>query len=206
MARANPYLRWRRAAMVARTAVLMAAITGSASAYPEFQKAYQRSSGRVISCAMCHEHPEGPNGIKHGQIGSLNPAELKALTRARSALDPGSRVDSPILNDFGDSLLDQLGKRRIVQLRSQPSLLATLINPRSDLDRDGIPDARELSEGTDPLDPRHGNPLLLFINNARRHLFHLLMLAAATLFGILGLSRLLRWFAWEARQSEVRKQ
>ena len=205
MTRASRHSRWQRTLLVVLIAVLPAAITRSASAYPEFQKAYQKSSGRVISCAMCHEHPEGPNGIKHGQIGSLNPAELKALNRARSALDPGSRVDSPILNDFGDSLLDQLGKRRIVQLRSQPLQLASLINPGSDLDRDGIPDARELSEGTDPLDPRHGNPFLLFINNARRHLFHLLMLAAATLLGILGLSRLLRWFAWEARQSEIRK-
>ena len=38
------------------------ALAAPASAYPEFQKFTQQNSGRTTNCAMCHTHPDGPDG------------------------------------------------------------------------------------------------------------------------------------------------
>jgi hypothetical protein len=181
---------------------LFAMLLGSPSrarAYPEFQRHIQLGAGRVVSCGMCHAHPDGPDGVKHGQIGSLGQGELQALSRSRSMLEPGPVVDSPILNPFGDYLVGHLGRKKLMAFKSQPAALIAAIDQHHDLDGDGIADARELRDGTDPTDPRHGDPGLLFLHNVRHYWFHLAMLAAATLLGLFGLSRLFRWFAYEAR-------
>jgi hypothetical protein len=147
---------------------------------------------------MCHAHPDGPDGVKHGQIGSLSEGEMQALARSRSMLEPGPIVDSPILNPFGDYLVSYLGRRRIATLKTKPEALISALDQKHDLDGDGIADARELRDGTDPTDLRHGDPGLLFVVNIRRYWFHVLMLTAATLLGLFALGRLFRWFAFEA--------
>lgn len=169
-----------------------------AAAFPEFQTALQKHSERVVSCALCHTHADGPDGMKHGQIGSLSPAELEALAAARAAVAPGSRVDNPILNEFGDSILSQVGREKVAACRAEPLTLFAALDQVQDLDGDRIPDAREALEGTHPVDPRHGNPALLFFHNLQTRWFDLLMLVGATLFGLYGLNHLFRWFAWEA--------
>ena len=43
--------------------------------------------------------------MKHGQIGSLTAAEMAELNRARTAFEPGQKVQSPILNAFGNRVM-----------------------------------------------------------------------------------------------------
>ena len=167
---------------------------GPASAYPEFEVWVERSSGRYVNCALCHTHPDGPEGVKPGQIRSLDRAALERLNRARAAFEPGQEVDSPILNDFGDHIMEELGKRRFLEIRTtDPGELVEALGTESDLDGDGIPDATEYAEGTHPLDPRHGAPRRLLAENLGRHWFDILMIALATAFGVWGLGHLLGW-------------
>jgi hypothetical protein len=163
-------------------------------AYPEFQRHIQSSSGQVVSCALCHSHPDGPDGSKHGQIGGLSGPELAALAQSRAQLQPGSVVDNPILNDFGDYLVASLGRNRLLALRSTPNLLASAVGADHDQDQDGIADSRELRDGTDPTDPRHGHPALLLAINAQRHWAELALATVATSLALFGLKRLLKFF------------
>ena len=121
----------RRPRTALRVVLLGAALllaSAPAVAYPEFEVFIEARSGRWVNCAFCHTNPDGPEGVKPGQIRSLSPAELERLNRARRAFEPGSDVDSPILNDFGDRMLHELGKRRILQLRVEdPGGLAELL-------------------------------------------------------------------------------
>lgn len=174
----------------------------TAQAYPEFQRTLQTESGRIVSCGMCHAHPDGPDGVKHGQIGSLGDAQVRSLNRSRSMLEPGPIVDSPILNPFGDYLVSHLGRKRILGLKSQPTLLKTNLDQKHDLDADGIPDARELRDGTDPGDNRHGDPWLLFVRNLKVYGFHIIMISLATLFGLWGLGRFFSWLSYETEQAK----
>ncbi len=175
------------------------ALDARAAAHNEFQTFVRKNSGRPVDCALCHVHSNGPEGTGAGQVGSLNPEELTRLGRARAAFDPGTVVDSPILNDFGDSLVQRLGKKRILELRSAPVELAREISQTSDLDLDGIPDASEYVAGTHPLIASDGNPWSLFLHNLRRSAFHLLMLTFATALGLFGLINLLHGFALRLR-------
>lgn len=180
------------AAALLLTATLAAA---PAAAYPEFETFVEMHSGRSIDCTLCHTHPDGPEGVRPGQIRALTPEELETLNRARAAFDPGSGVDSPILNDFGDHILDEVGKRRFLELRtSQPELLAEELGFDHDLDGDGISDAREYLDGTHPLDSHHGDPWLLFLRNLRKYAVHLVLILVATVLGLYGLNHLLTWF------------
>lgn len=188
---ADGALRWLVAALAL---LVLAGVPGLAGAYPEFQMWVQQNSGRNVNCAMCHMHPDGPEGVKPGQIGSLNAEELQRLNQARAAFEPGQPIDNPILNEFGDEIIHQLGKTKFLTLRQNPERLAAALNPASDLDGDGLPDAREYREGTHPLDPNHGNPWALFVNKATALRFHIIMLALATVLGLFGLNNLLRWF------------
>ncbi len=170
-------------------------------AYPEFQRYVATHSGRAVNCALCHVHPDGPEGTAPGQIGRLTPAELAELGRARAALAPGGHPASPILNAFGNHLVEQLGRTRLLELRLAPDRLAGLLPAQSDLDDDGVPDAVELAAGTHPLRRTDGPPWSLFVVNLRRNLPQLLLALAATGSGVWGLSRLLHGFAARARRS-----
>lgn len=194
-----------RATIVATTVALAVALAGApdALAYPEFEAWVEETSGRYVNCAMCHTHPDGPEGVKPGQIRSLDQAALERLNRARAAFEPGQDVDSPILNDFGDHIMEELGKRRFLEIRTtDPGELAEALGYESDLDGDGIPDATEYVEGTHPLDARHGAPLRLLATNLVQHWFDILMIALATLFGLYGLNHLLEWASRRTEEEE----
>lgn len=178
-----------RLAIAALASPLMA---GTAGAYPELQKFVAERSGRTVNCAMCHTSSDGPDGAAFGQIGSLTPEEIGRLNRARAAFEPGQGVDSPILNGFGDHIVDTVGKTRLLELRNRPEELAAALGGESDLDGDGISDSREYLEGTHPLRKTDGNPWLLFANNFRRYGFHVLMIVLATALTIYGLASLLK--------------
>jgi len=161
-------------------------------AHPEFQKFIQENSGSNVNCAMCHVHPDGPEGAARGQIGSLSEEEMNQLLLARGAFEPGRKINSPILNDFGNYMLQKLGKQAILEYRANPVQIAIALTDLSDLDGDGIPDAQEYLSGTHPLMKTHGSPILLFWNNVFLYRFHLIMMLLAAAFGIWGLNNLLR--------------
>jgi hypothetical protein len=168
--------------------------TGTVLAYPEFQKQIVESSGRTVNCAMCHEHPDGPEGTAPGQIGHLTSAEQAELGRARAAFNPGGNVKSPILNNFGNHLVNSLGKKQFLELKVTPAGLADKIPQDSDLDQDGISDAVELRTGTHPLIKSDGQPWLLFKANFSENLTQILLMLAATVLGLWGLKHLLHGF------------
>jgi hypothetical protein len=170
--------------------------------HSEFQAFVRKNSGRAVDCAMCHVNSNGPDGTARGQVGSLTPAEMLLLGRARSAFEPGTRVDSPILNDFGDELVWRIGKKRILELRSAPAELAKELGEESDLDRDGVIDAREYLEGTHPLIATDGDPWTLARTNFARHGFDLLMITVATAITLFGLVNLLHGFAVRLRAAK----
>lgn len=185
---------------MSRTTVILAILSAAlaaapaAHAYPEFEAWVEQHSGRYVNCALCHANPDGPEGTKPGQIRSLDSEELNRLNRARAAFEPGQKIDSPILNEFGDHIIETLGKRRFLEIRTtDPGKLADALGYESDLDGDGIPDATEYLEGTHPLDPRHGAPLRLFWHNLTEDWLDILMIALATVFGLYGLNHLLEW-------------
>lgn len=189
--------------------VMVLSWSGGAMAYPEFEVWVEKNSGRYIDCAMCHTHPDGPEGVKAGQIRSLGPEELDRLNDARAAFEPGLAVDSPILNEFGDEILNRLGKTKFLEIRtSDPGQLVDLYGLDSDLDGDGIPDAREYAEGTMPVNSHHGDPWTLFKTNLTRHWLDILMLVLATIAGLYGLNHLLHWFehSMEPEEELARKE
>ena len=172
-----------------------------AGAHTEFQKFVRENSGRAINCAMCHVHSDGPEGTGLGQIGGLSSREMLRLNRARSAFEPGQEVDSPILNAFGNSIITRVGKRKLLELRLRPDLLAEALGDEIDLDDDGIPDSREYLDGTHPLQESDGAPWLLFTHNLRRHGFHIVMIAIATALTLFGLMSLLAGLAQGQRSA-----
>lgn len=190
-------------ARIAGTAAACLLVCSAAWSYPEFQRFIEAESGRNVNCAMCHAHPDGPEGLKPGQIGSLTPQQMEALGKARAAFEPGQEVHSPILNAFGNHIIQVLGKQQFLQIRQEPAKLAGALGEESDLDGDGLSDAHELLAGTLPTDPTHGDPWALLFINLKRRWFHVVMVGAATVVGIWGLSNLLHGF--EAAQA-ARKQ
>lgn len=171
-----------------------------ALAHPEFQRYSKKVSGRSVNCAMCHMHSDGPEGLKPGQIGSLNQEELNTLGLARQALKPNSGFKSPVLNEFGNSILDQLGKDKILEIKQKPEILPEALSKTSDLDGDGIPDVEEFRDGTNPLNSLDGLPWKLFKINFIRNWFHILMLILATGFGLYGLQNALIWLSIKANK------
>lgn len=161
-----------------------------AFSYPEFQEFVEKHSHKTVNCAMCHTNENGPVGEGKGQIGSLSPDEMKRLNSARGALEAGQNVDSPILNKFGNEIIKAIGKKKFVQLKSDPSKLFDALPGKSDLDGDGIPDAQEYMDGTDTLNKFHGDPGKLFFVNLSRYKLHIVLAIIAVLslnFGLLHL-------------------
>lgn len=188
--------------------MLVLLVSSTADAYPEFEVFVEQRSGRWIDCAMCHSHPDGPEGVKPGQIRSLSPAELERLNQARRAFEPGSTVDSPILNAFGDRILHVVGKRRFLEMRvGDPGDLAEALAFEHDLDGDGVTDAREYLDGTDPLDPHHADPWRLLKHRLAEHWFDVVMILVATVLGMWGINHLLTWFSGRAagEKEELRR-
>lgn len=173
-------------------AALVAA--GSAQAHPEYQRSIVTRTHRSVNCAYCHTNADGPEGTAPGQLGRLTASELEQLGRARAALQPGAGAESPILNAFGNHVLNTVGKGRILELRLAPEQLATLLPAASDLDRDGISDVQEYRDGTHPLLDTDGDPWRLFTHGLRRNATSLVLALFATLLGLYGLRHLLNGF------------
>ncbi|MBX9571002.1 MAG: hypothetical protein K2X77_19055 [Candidatus Obscuribacterales bacterium] len=163
-------------------------------AYPEFQQFSEKNSGRTTNCASCHENATGPAGNGSGQIGSLTIEEFAKLNEARTAFEPGKDVDSPILNRFGDLLIKKLGKRKVLEDRKEPAKLASDYGFQSDIDQDGIPDAQEFLDGTDPQNQHHGDAWRLFVVNINRYAPHIIAAAIGVLLLDWGFARMIGGF------------
>ena len=190
----HPKLAWDSRLWLALAVFALAGPT-QLQAYPEFQQFIVKHSGRPVNCAFCHANADGPEGAGPGQIGHLTAAEQAELVRARTMFEPGAKLNSPILNAFGNHIINSLGKRKFLELRLAPAQLAEVLPKDSDLDGDGIPDAKEFLAGTHPLIASDGDPWLLFRANFHRNLPQIALTLAATLVGLWGLGHLLRGFA-----------
>ncbi len=201
-ARRSPARASRGDCAVGLAMFLVAAAAVPASAHPEYQRALVASTGRAVNCAYCHTSADGPEGTGLGQIGRLSPSELEQLGRSRAALQPGAGVHSPILNAFGNHILNVVGKARVLELRLAPGELAGMLPRGSDLDSDGIEDCQEYRDGTHPLIDSDGDPIRLFQHNLKRYAWQIVLTLAATLLGLWGLKHLLDGFEVLARRPE----
>lgn len=176
--------------------IVFALLSGlPAHAYPEFQVWIAKQTPRHVNCAMCHAHGDGPDGMKPGQIGSLDPAQLTALNEARQAFKPGQSVSSPVLNAFGNRIIERLGRTEFIALRTRPIDFPKTYGLESDIDGDGIADAQEYLDGTLPTNAHHGAPWALLRHNAQLNWWHIALMILATGFGLYGINNLLAWFA-----------
>ena len=179
--------------MIAAAAALFIA-AAPAHAYPEFQQHIVKTTGRAVNCAFCHTHADGPEGAAPGQIGHLTLAQHVELGRARAAFEPNTKPNNPILNAFGNHIINSIGKKKFLELKLAPAQLAGALPKDSDLDADGIPDATELAMGTHPLLKSDGDPWLLFKANFRSNLVEIILAFAASVIGLWGISHLLHGF------------
>ena len=173
----------------------LVAITARLEANPEYQRFIVKNSGRPVNCAFCHAHPDGPEGTAPGQIGRLTAAEQERLGRARASFEPGGKVNSPILNEFGNHIINSIGKKKFLELRLAPEQLAQALPKDSDLDHDGILDLHEYLDGTHPLIASDGRPWLLFKHNFKRDLPQVFLALMATLAGLYGWRHVLQGFS-----------
>lgn len=178
-----------------RMICLLAFAATMLQAYPEFQKFSQTHSGRTVNCGMCHASPEGPDGLSFGQVGSLDSVQMELLKDARRAQQPGMDVNNPVLNPFGNKLVRVMGVRLLVDAKKDPAMLHFYLKDAGDMDGDGVTDAQEFLDGTNPNNRYHGDPLALFLTNVQHHLFEIVMIFMATGAGMFGLSNLLMAFA-----------
>ncbi len=174
-----------------------------AYSYPEFQQFAEKKSGKTTNCGTCHANASGPVGKGEGQVGALSAVEMDQLNKARSALEPGQNIDSPILNRFGDLIIKKLGKRKFLENRSNPAKLATDYGMDSDLDDDGVPDAQEYLDGTDPLNKFHADAGKIFIVNLSRYAPHLIAAAIGVLLLDWGFARMIKGFLAIKRARKV---
>jgi hypothetical protein len=177
-------------------------LPGTGRAYPEFQQHIVKSTRRPVNCALCHTHTDGPEGTAPGQIGHLTAAQQAELGRARAAFEPNAKPNSPILNAFGNHIINSIGKKKFLEVRLAPAQLPELLPKDSDLDRDGIIDTTELTLGTHPLIKSDGAPWLLFKASFLGNIPQILLALAATVVGLWGLGHLLHGFAAAAHLEE----
>lgn len=182
----------RLKALVALAVLLPFLIPLQSFAYPEFQQFVEQHSHRTVNCAMCHSNENGPVGDGRGQIGSLTPEEMKRLNAARLAVEPGQEIDSPILNQFGNEIIKAIGKKKFVQIKSDPARLAEALSAKNDIDGDGISDATEYLDGSDPLNKFHGDVGKLFLVNLDRFKMHIVLAMVAVLSVNYGLLHLIK--------------
>ena len=174
-------------------------LSSTAMAHPEYLQYFKKESGRAINCAMCHVNPEGPEGVGPGQIGNLDAEGKKILELARKA-KLGNNIINPILNPFGNEILNTVGHDKLVELEKNPGAIPGLLSKTSDLDHNGIPDYQKLLDGTDPLNPNDGLPWKLFIINFWRNWFQIMMITLATVSGVFGLYYTILWFSIRAKK------
>ena len=172
--------------------VLIAQFHGAANAYPQYQQFVEKHSARATNCSMCHVNDNGPIGDGIGQEGSLNKDEQAQLDIARKAMLPGQKVNSPILNKFGNHIIETVGRAKFLQMIANPAQLAPALGDKSDLDSDGIPDSVEFLEGTDPLSKFNGDPWRLFCINLKKNWLDELLTVLAAIAVSYGISHFLR--------------
>lgn len=175
--------------------ILIAGANMDCFAYPQFQVFSEKHSGQPANCAMCHSNGNGPTGTGPGQIDGLNKEELKRLEEARKAFKPGSTVDSPILNEFGNKIVEKLGRKEVISLIQKPETLAEKLGEEMDTDKDGIPDSEEYMDGTDPTNKFHGHPWKLFKVNFDRNKQHIALALVSIIFLNFGLGHLIKGIA-----------
>lgn len=182
--------------------VFLLGSSSSSSAYPQYQDFVEKNSGRGVNCALCHSNGDGPVGDGTGQVGGLTAEETKQLEEAHFALQPGKKVNNPLLNRFGNEIVSTLGRTKVIQLMSNPKQLAKELGDKSDLDKDGIPDCVEYLDGTDPLNKFHGDPWRLLLVNLNRYKLHILLAALAVGCLNYGFSHLLKGFSLSTGKEE----
>jgi hypothetical protein len=185
--------------------LLLCFFASSAFAYPEFYEYSRKVSGRAINCALCHTHGDGPEGNEPGQISSLTKEEMEKLMRARAAFAPGQVVESPILNELGNKLVEYLGKKKILELRTRPQDLAKEIGQKLDIDKDGIPDAQEYLDGTLAISKEDGHPAKLFLANLKKNILHIVLALCAVGFLFYGFVQWLMGIYGEAVLQELKR-
>lgn len=191
----------------ALSTVAVLAFAAKVNAYPEFQQFVETHSGKSVNCALCHQNGNGPSGKEEGQVGSLNEKELAALNSARGAIEPGMlKADSPILNKFGNSIMRSIGKKKFLELREKPEQLAEVLDKKSDIDEDGIPDGQEYLDGTDPSNKNHGDPLKLFAVNIDRYKSHLILAGLAVVFLDWGFAHLIMGFYRKSQAKKLKRR
>ncbi|SRR5579885_1806657 len=190
------------AAIVFASLVVAWSQAAPAFSFPPFQQFSEKHSGRTTNCSMCHMNDDGPTGNGHGQIGGLTKDQLEQLNKARAALQPGSEVDNPILNKFGNEIVRKLGMQKVLELSADPAKLPEALGNTTDLDDDGIPDAQEYLDGTDPLNKSHGDPAKLFFINLSRCKLQIALAVVAVFLLDYGLAHLLKGLSIAAKTAE----
>jgi len=149
--------------------------TCSASAYPPYAEWISKKAGFQANCAYCHLNSQGPIGSGPGQTGSLSDL-------SRSQLHTG---ESPIMNEFGKSLIAHLGTDKIVQGMNDPAEIAEAMNAY-DLDGDGVSDGIEMAHGTLANDPNSAPPGLIWQGRLRKNAGFVATVAIASVVGAIG--------------------
>src|SRR4029453_445845 len=95
----------RLAVIFSIVSVVLVVTTCSGLAYPQYAEWISKKARFEANCAYCHANGQGPSGSGSGQTGSLSDAD-----RAKQ-----HTAESPIVNEFGKSLIAHLTYGKIIQ-------------------------------------------------------------------------------------------